>query len=51
MVIRAVEEERVGVEVFHLGGKGNMPERRPWAPPPFEYGLLRDNNLSGMLVV
>ena len=51
MAVGAVEEERVGVEVFDLGGEGNMLERRTQAPPPFEYGFVEDNNLSGMPVV
>ena len=34
--VGAVEEERVSVEVFDLGGEGNMIERRPRAPPTLE---------------
>ena len=51
MAVGAVEEERVGVEVFDLGGEGNMLERRTQAPPPFEYSLLGDNNISDMPIV
>ena len=51
MAVGAVKKECVSVEVFDLGGEWNTPERRPQAPPPFEYGFLRDNNLSRMPVV
>ena len=49
--VGAVKEERIGVEVFDLGGEVNTPERRPRAPPPFEYGLLGENNFSSMPVL
>ena len=51
VVVVVVEKERVGVEVFDIGGEGNTPERRTQAPPPFEYSLLGDNNISDMPIV
>ena len=51
LAVGAVEEERFGVEIFDLGGEENTPYCRPRAPPPFEYGLLGDNNFSSMPVV
>ena len=51
LAVGDIEKECVGVEVFDLGSEGNTPERRPREPPPFEYGLLGDNNFSSIPIV
>ena len=51
MAVGAVEEQRVGVDVFDGAGEGDSPEAFTWASPPLEDRGLSDMNPGGVAVV
>ena len=47
VAVRAVEEQRVGVDVFDGAGEGDAPEAFAGASPPLEDGVFTDMNTGG----